>query len=167
MAALLCALAGCETTGSGRSSQVTRLGDYDVVYTELNDVEVGNTGPLTPLLFTYTYAGRTPINGVTESDLKREAKRLGLDMKTMRIIYGANPYKGADGTLHVCTIDAIRQRLCKAAPTLPLQARIDYAKALLDKDRACDWTSFDAAYNKSATFSFGGDDQTLNVKAAC
>ncbi len=166
-AATLCGLAACDSNGTGRASAVTKIGDYEVQYTTLNDEEVGNTGPLTPLLFTFTYTRRGPSNGVSEADLKREAKRIGLDMKTMRIIYGSNPYKDEDGTLHVCTVDAIRQGLCKGSPTLPLKDRISYAQSILERDPTCDWVGFDAAYNKNATFSLGGDDQTLNVKARC
>ncbi|MBO9472305.1 hypothetical protein J7413_02035 [Shimia sp. R10_1] len=143
------------------------MGDFDVRYIALRNEEVANTGPLTPLLFTFSYAGFSPANGVTQADLKAEAKRLGLDMNTMRIIYGSNPYKSEDGTLHVCTVEAIRQRLCKAAPTLPLEQRISYAKTLLASDNRCSWVEFDPAYNKKATFSLGGDDQTLNIKADC
>lgn len=165
--AVLCALAACDSTRSGHSSALLKMGDYDVSYSALTEAEIGSTGPLTPLLFTFRYAGPSTPNGVTAADLKREAKRLGLDMKTMRIIYGPNPYKDADGTLHVCTVEAVRQRLCKAAPSLPLDQRITYAKALLSKDPHCNWAGFDAAYHKKATFSLGGDNQTLNIKAAC
>ena len=124
---------------------------------------------LTPLAFFFSHTSRLqPTNTISEKKWQSEADRLGISLHFLKTMTGRNAFVNEQGHIVGCNIHLQQKGLC-GGPVfkLPVDQRVSYAKALVERSARCRWIGFDMNYHLQMAYSSGGGDHVLFVKAQC
>lgn len=93
---------------------------------------------------------------------------MGISLHFLKTMTGPSAFINDQGHIVGCNLHLQRKGLC-GGPVfkLPVEQRVSYAKALVERSARCRWIGFDLNYHLRLAYANGGGEQVLFVRANC